>query len=205
MDKGLERTAKTKAELAKALGDSFAFCDPVYSGLTDAAGAALVKFDIGGEGTRQGPIQIPKLTALAFQVQHAFGHYGNLVTYMRMVNVVPPTSILRVTHQPSPAKPSATGYKDVTGDWNLVVQTPDGPVKATLSVRLDGNSLSADADSERGLINMSGSLSATEFKLPGFLQTLPVTLSGTPGIQSMSGVADFGGHALGKWTATRPQ
>src|SRR5215475_8593086 len=124
---------------------------------------------------------------------------------MRMVNVVPPTSQLRVTHQPAPAKPSPTGYKDVSGDWNLLVQTPDGPVKATLSVKLDGNSLIADVDSERGLMKMNGVLTATEFKLSGLLQTLPVTLTSAPGIRSMSGTADFGGHAAGSWSATRPQ
>ncbi len=205
MDTGLERKARTKAELARALADSFGYCDPIYAGMTDATGAALVGFDAGGEGTRQGPLQVPKITALAFHVQHAFEHYGNLVTYMRMVNVLPPSSQLRVTHQPAPAKPSATGYKDVSGEWNLVVQTPDGPVKATLSVTRDGNVLSADADSERGLVKMTGSLSATEFRLSGLLQTLPITLTATPGPLSMSGVADFGGHAAGKWTASRPQ
>src|SRR5262249_15816909 len=182
--------------------DSFKYCDKVYDDLTDAAGAALVKFDAGGEGTRQGPLQVPKLTALAFHVQHAFEHYGNLVTYMRMENVVPPTSQLRPIHQPAPAKPSTTGYKDVSGDWNLIVQTPDGPVKATLSVRIDGSVLTADADSERGLVKLNGSLTPTELKLTGLLQTLPVTLTGKPGVQSMSGTADFGGHATGTWSAS---
>jgi hypothetical protein len=205
MDTGLERSAVTKADLAKALVDSFKYCDKVYDALTDDAGAALVKFDAGGEGTRQGPLQVPKLTALAFHVQHAFEHYGNLVTYMRMENVIPPTSQLRPIHQPAPAVASPSGYKDVSGDWNLVVQTPDGPVKATLSVKLDGNSLIADVDSERGVVKMTGVLTATEFKLSGLLQTLPVTLSGAPGIRTMSGTADFGGHAAGSWSATRPQ
>ena len=205
MDTGLERSATTKQDLARALADSFGYCDKVYANLTDAAGAALVRFDAGGEGTRQGPLQVPKLTALAFHVQHAFEHYGNLVTYMRMDDVIPPTSQLRPTHHPAPAVPSTSGYQDVSGDWNLVVQTPDGPVKATLSVKLDGNTVIANADSERGIVKMTGTLTATEFKLSGFLQTLPVTLTGAPGIRSMSGTADFGGHAAGTWSASRPQ
>jgi hypothetical protein len=204
MDTGLERSAITKAELVKTLAESFLYCDRVYTGMSDAAGAAHVRFDAGGEGTRQGPLQVPKLTALAFHVQHAFEHYGNLVTYLRIQNVVPPTSQLRPTHQPAPARPSAAGYKDVSGDWNLLVQTPNGPVKATLSVRIDGNKLTADVDSERGLVRMTGNLTAAEFKLSGFLQTLPVTLIGMPGVRSMSGAADFGGHAIGTWSASRP-
>jgi len=204
MDTGLERSATTKAALSKALAESFTFCDRVYAGMTDSAGAALVKFDAGGEGTRQGPLQVPKLTALAFHVQHAFEHYGNLVTYMRMKNVIPPTSQLRPTHQPAPAVRSASGYSDVSGDWNLIVQTPNGPVKATLAVKINGSMLTADVDSERGFVKMTGSLSLTEFKLSGLLQTLPVTLVGRPGVLSMSGSADFGGHAAGAWSATRP-
>ncbi len=204
METGWERRAQTKPELTKALAESFTYCDQVYGSMTDAAGSALVKFEAGGEGTRQLTMQIPKITTLSFHVAHAFEHYGNLVTYMRMVNVVPPTSQLRPVHQPAPAKPSPTGYKDVTGDWNLIVQTPDGPVKATLSVTLTGSVLSADADSERGLVKLTGTLSATEFKLSGLLQTLPVTLVGKPGVQAMSGTADFGGHATGTWTASRP-
>lgn len=205
METGLERSATTKAALTKALGESFAYCDQIYSALTDEAAVALVKFDAGGEGTRSLTLQVPKLTALAFHVQHAFEHYGNLVIYMRMKKVVPPTSQLTANHVPAPAKPSPNGYRNVSGDWNLVVVTPNGPVKATLSVRVDGDKLAADADSERGLVKLFGTLSATEFKLSGLLQTLPVTLVGKPGAMSMSGTADFGGHATGTWTASRPQ
>ncbi len=205
MESGIERSATTKAALTKVLAESFAYCDKTYADMTDAAGKALVKFDAGGEGTRQGPLQVPQLTALAFHVQHAFEHYGNLVTYMRMKKVVPPTSQLRAVRTPVQARVSTTGYKDVSGDWNLVVETPNGPVRATLTIRIDGSSLSADADSERGLVKLAGDLNPTELKLTVFLQTLPVTLIGKPGTDAMAGVADFGGHAAGTWSALRPK
>jgi hypothetical protein len=35
---------------------------------------------------------MPRLTALAFHTAHAFEHYGNIVTYMRLKNLVPPSS-----------------------------------------------------------------------------------------------------------------
>jgi hypothetical protein len=35
---------------------------------------------------------MPRLTALAFHTAHAFEHYGNVVTYMRLKGIVPPSS-----------------------------------------------------------------------------------------------------------------
>ena len=90
-DAGIERTAKSKSELVKALGESFVYCDAQYAAMTDVAGAPIVKFDAGGEGARV-PIQMPRLTVLAFHTAHAFEHYGNVVTYMRLKGIVPPSS-----------------------------------------------------------------------------------------------------------------
>jgi uncharacterized damage-inducible protein DinB len=88
---GIERTRRSKAELAKALGDSFAFCDKQYAAMTDSTGVPTVRFDAGGEGSRV-PIRMPRLTVLAFHTAHAFEHYGNMVTYMRLKGLVPPSS-----------------------------------------------------------------------------------------------------------------
>jgi uncharacterized damage-inducible protein DinB len=79
----VEKTKTTKADLQKALADSFAFCDAAWAGLTDARAAEAVKM-FGMEQTR--------LTALSFNTAHDFEHYGNLVTYMRLKNLVPPSS-----------------------------------------------------------------------------------------------------------------
>jgi hypothetical protein len=43
----------------------------------------MVKF-FGGD--------MPKLSVLSFNCMHASEHYGNLVTYMRLKNIVPPSS-----------------------------------------------------------------------------------------------------------------
>jgi uncharacterized damage-inducible protein DinB len=81
---GIEKSAlKTKAELLKALNEGFAYCDSTYAGLTDASSAAIVQF-FGQNRT--------KLSMLAANTAHSFEHYGNLVTYMRMNGIVPPSS-----------------------------------------------------------------------------------------------------------------
>ena len=82
----IEKTATTKAALQKALAESFAFCDKAYAEMTDARGAESVKF-FGGERAR--------LAVLAFNTAHNYEHYGNIVTYMRLKGLVPPSSAPR--------------------------------------------------------------------------------------------------------------
>jgi uncharacterized damage-inducible protein DinB len=79
----VEKVKTSKADLQKALADSFAVCDAAFAGMTDAKGAEMVKF-FGGER--------PRLAVLSFNTAHDFEHYGNLVTYMRLKNIVPPSS-----------------------------------------------------------------------------------------------------------------
>jgi hypothetical protein len=66
-----------------ALKASFAACDKVFAATTDANATAPVDF-FGQKQTRLG--------MLAFTNSHMWEHYGNLVTYMRLKNIVPPSS-----------------------------------------------------------------------------------------------------------------
>jgi uncharacterized damage-inducible protein DinB len=79
----IEKTKTTKADLEKGLADSFAYCDKVHASMTDAAGAATVKMFTG---------EMAKLSVLEFNTHHDFEHYGNMVTYMRLKALVPPSS-----------------------------------------------------------------------------------------------------------------
>ncbi len=79
----IEKTRTSKAELIAALNDAFAYCDKAYDSVTDASGTQMVKF-MGGD--------TPKLGVLSVNQVHTIEHYGNLVTYMRMKDLVPPTS-----------------------------------------------------------------------------------------------------------------
>src|SRR5262249_1904639 len=53
LDKGIEKTAKTKADIVEALKKAFSYCDEAYSGMTDAQAAETVKF-FGMTATRLG-------------------------------------------------------------------------------------------------------------------------------------------------------
>lgn len=73
----------TRAELVAALKASYAACDKVFAATTDANATTPVDF-FGQKETRLG--------VLAFNNSHMWEHYGNLVTYMRLKNIVPPSS-----------------------------------------------------------------------------------------------------------------
>jgi len=73
----------TRAEIVAALKESFAACDKVLATITDANGSSPV--NMFGQ-------QQPKLAVMAFNNSHTWEHYGNLVTYMRLKNIVPPSS-----------------------------------------------------------------------------------------------------------------
>jgi len=79
----IEKTKTTKAELRVALREAFTYCDRAYSALTDAAANETVKA-FGGERN--------KLGVLWFNASHNLEHYGNLVVYMRVKGIVPPSS-----------------------------------------------------------------------------------------------------------------
>lgn len=79
----IEETKTSKADLIAALKEAFAYCDKAYDGMTDASGAEMVQL-FGNPA--------PKLGVLEINNMHDMEHYGNLVTYMRLKNIVPPSS-----------------------------------------------------------------------------------------------------------------
>ena len=79
-----EKTLTTKAQLTKALADSIAYCDQAIAAMDDKKAMETVKFFTGG--------MTPRAMVFAFNTAHAYEHYGNLVTYMRINKIVPPSS-----------------------------------------------------------------------------------------------------------------
>jgi uncharacterized damage-inducible protein DinB len=79
----IEKTKTTKAELIAALKEAFAYGDRAYAAMTDESAVQTVK--LFGQDT-------PKFGVLCVNGTHTISHYGNLVTYLRMKNIVPPTS-----------------------------------------------------------------------------------------------------------------
>ena len=86
--KDFEKLA-TKAELVKALNDSFNYCDSVYAGVTDASLSQTIS------ATTDSGDKVPALrgSRLIANISHNQEHYGNIVTYMRIKSMVPPSSM----------------------------------------------------------------------------------------------------------------
>ena len=78
----IEKTVKTKAGLVAALKSASQYCAKAYA-LTDADAAGSIKM-FGQDQS--------KMWALMLNAAHVGEHYGNIVTYMRMKNMVPPSS-----------------------------------------------------------------------------------------------------------------
>ena len=77
-----EKTLTAKADIIKAIKDAGAYCDKAYA-MTDAQAAAVTTI-WGG--------QQPKIRGLMDNAAHDWEHYGNIVTYLRIKGLVPPSS-----------------------------------------------------------------------------------------------------------------
>ena len=80
-----EKTATTRAAILKAVEDSIKYCDAAYAALDDRKAAEMIDGAFGSGKTA-------RAAALMGNSGHVQEHYGNLVTYMRINGVVPPSS-----------------------------------------------------------------------------------------------------------------
>ena len=73
-----------KTTIVDALESSLAYCDEVYALTTDANVNDIVMLPGGGESGRGG--------VLMFNTAHNNEHYGNVVIYLRLRGLVPPST-----------------------------------------------------------------------------------------------------------------
>jgi uncharacterized damage-inducible protein DinB len=78
----------SKADLVKALNNALSYCDGVYAALTDASGMQMI--EVTQENGRQQ--RVLRMSQLLLNVFHNNEHYGNIVTYLRIKSIVPPSS-----------------------------------------------------------------------------------------------------------------
>lgn len=78
----IEKSVTTKGDLVAALKQSTEYCNKAYA--QSAASAATIT-DLYGD-------KVPRMNALALNAVHNGEHYGNIITYMRMKGLVPPSS-----------------------------------------------------------------------------------------------------------------
>jgi hypothetical protein len=81
--KQLEQELKTKAEVTKALADSFALCDTAFANVTDANATEMVK---------QGMNEVTRAASLYGVLVHGNEMAGTAYVYLRSKNIVPPST-----------------------------------------------------------------------------------------------------------------
>ena len=81
--KNLEQELKTKADVTKALADSFALCDDIFAQTTDENATQFV---------RLGPNEATRASALYGLIVHGNEIYGTSAVYLRSKNIVPPST-----------------------------------------------------------------------------------------------------------------
>ena len=72
-----------KADLIKAINESIAYCDAAYAAAKDEP-KTIAPFS---ETQRDTPFRV-----MVLNVTHDSEHYGNIVTYLRLKGIVPPSS-----------------------------------------------------------------------------------------------------------------
>ena len=87
--KNIEKTKTSKADLVAALKDAVAYCSKTFDSMNDTKGSEMVKLF---------NFRSARLSVLSLNTAHSDEHYGNMVTYLRLKGIVPPTS----ESQPAP-------------------------------------------------------------------------------------------------------
>ena len=81
--KQLEQELKTKADVTKALAESFALCDTAFAKLTDENATEMIK---------QGQNEVTRAAALYGVLVHGNEMAGTAYVYLRSKNLVPPST-----------------------------------------------------------------------------------------------------------------
>ena len=77
------KNLKTRAEIVKALNESYDYGAKALASLDDQKALAMIQ---------RGQRQIPRWSMALVNIADNMDHYGNLVVYMRLNGIVPPSS-----------------------------------------------------------------------------------------------------------------
>jgi hypothetical protein len=103
---------------------------------------------------------------------------------------------------------AVAAQSDLTGDWNVTVQAPQGPASIRVSIKQTGDKLDGRLKSPMGEIPFDGTISGDDLQLtfPYLLQGQAVTIAMTGKVvdgSTVTGKAKFGPLGDGDWKATR--
>ena len=106
---------------------------------------------------------------------------------------------------PKPAEPPAT--VDVTGVWDMSVETPNGTIENVATLKQEGEKLTGTLASQMGEIAMEGTAVGSEIKwilnidMGG--QQVAIAFAGKVEGETMAGVFEMGGMGTAGWSAKK--
>ena len=111
------------------------------------------------------------------------------------------------TQQSAPPPPAAAKVTDVTGTWELNVESPMGSRASDAIFTQTGETLGGKMVSSRGEVPLTGTVDGDTVKFGINVnvqgQSLQIDYSGTVTGDTMSGTVVFGSFGDGKWTGKR--
>ena len=105
-------------------------------------------------------------------------------------------------------KPEAKPEKvDVTGTWDMTVESPQGALEVTAVLKQDGEKLTGTQASQMGEVALEGSVVGNEIKytinIDAGGQQMTIVFAGKVEGDTMAGIFEFGGMGTASWTAKR--
>lgn len=108
---------------------------------------------------------------------------------------------------PSASPASLSDEVDVSGTWDVTVESPQGKGNPTLSLQQDGEKLTGTYKGRFGESKLAGSVRGDEIRFSFTLslrdQPVTITYTGKVGRDEMSGTVQFGDLSSGTWKAKR--
>ena len=102
---------------------------------------------------------------------------------------------------------AVSAQTDVTGKWNMTIDTDQGSAPATLTLAQDGDTLTGELVSDQGTLEFEGTITGDKIawvaEVDAGGQFIEITIEGTVTGDEMAGTLDFGGYGGGDWTAKR--
>jgi hypothetical protein len=96
---------------------------------------------------------------------------------------------------------------DVTGTWDLAVETPQGTMSLSANFKQDGEKLTGTQTSQMGEIALEGSVKGTDIAFVVVInmqgQDLTITYTGKIDGDAMSGAVEFGGFGSSTWSGQK--
>jgi hypothetical protein len=106
------------------------------------------------------------------------------------------------------AKPEAAAAKvDVTGVWDMTVETPNGAIENIGTLKQEGEKLTGTLASQMGEIALEGTVVGTEIKwvlnidMGG--QQMSIAFAGKVEGETMAGIFEMGGMGTLTWSAKK--